>query len=110
MDLKTYLAGGRGRGTALANAIGAHASDVSAWASEKRPRPIPIHFGLPIEKATKGLVSRREMFPEATIRKVWPELLKQKNGKVDRLAASDDTQPPVGGTPDKTKQAKAVAA
>ena len=27
----------------------------------------------------------------------------------DNFAASDDTQPPVGGTPDKTKRAKAVA-
>jgi DNA-binding transcriptional regulator YdaS (Cro superfamily) len=104
MDLKTYLAGGRGRGTSLAKTIGAHASDVSAWASGARP--IPIHFGLPIEKATKGLVTRREMFPEEIIRKVWPELLRQRNGKVDRSAASDDVQNNPGGTVGKTKEAK----
>jgi DNA-binding transcriptional regulator YdaS (Cro superfamily) len=96
MDLKTYLAGGRGRGTALAKTIGAHASDVSAWAAGTRPIPIP--FGLPIEKATKGLVTRREMFAEDTIRKVWPELLRQKNSRVDRSAASDDVQNNPGGS------------
>jgi DNA-binding transcriptional regulator YdaS (Cro superfamily) len=106
MDLKTYLAGGRGRGTSLAKTIGAHASDVSAWASNARPIPIP--FGLLIEKATKGLVTRREMFPDEIIRKVWPELLKAKNGKVDRLAASDDTQPTGGTSVRKTKDSKAA--
>ncbi|MET3232237.1 UNVERIFIED_ORG: DNA-binding transcriptional regulator YdaS (Cro superfamily) [Burkholderia sp. 1263] len=98
MDLKTYLSGGRGRLTSLSKAIGAHTPDVSRWATGERPIPIP--FGLPIEKATKGLVTRREMFPEDTIKKVWPELMRQKNGKVDRLAASDDAQPPVGSADD----------
>jgi len=99
MDLKTYLAGGRGRATSLAKAIGAHASDVSAWAS--RTRPVPIPFGLPIEKATKGEVTRLEIFPHDVIVKVWPELLRRRNGKVDRSAASDDAQPPTGGESDK---------
>jgi DNA-binding transcriptional regulator YdaS (Cro superfamily) len=99
MDLKTYLAGGRGRATSLAKAIGAHTSDVSSWASGKRPVPIP--FGLPIEKATKGEVTRLEIFPHDVIAKVWPELLRRRNGKVDRVAASDDVQPPTGGESDK---------
>jgi DNA-binding transcriptional regulator YdaS (Cro superfamily) len=94
MDLKTYLSGGRGRLTSLSKAIGAHAPDVSRWASGDRPVPIP--FGLPIENATGGLVTRQEMFPEETLAKVWPDLVKAKNGKVDRAAASDDTQPPAG--------------
>lgn len=108
MDLKTYLAGGRGRATSLAKAIGAHASDVSAWASKTRPIPIP--FGRPIEKATKGEVTRLEMFSQDVIAKVWPELLKAKNGKVDRLASSDDVQPPVGSGPTKKDKLAKLAA
>jgi DNA-binding transcriptional regulator YdaS (Cro superfamily) len=71
MDLKTYLSQERGRGAALAKAIGAHQPDLNRWA--KGIRPIPVHFGAPIEKATDGAVTRRDMFPEdwATI---WPEL------------------------------------
>lgn len=102
MNLKTYLSLERGRTSALAKAIDAHASDVSAWASKTRPVPVP--FGLPIEKATGGQVTRLELFPEDVIRKVWPELLAKPRGrKVDRAAASDDVQPPVGGSSDKTK-------
>lgn len=95
MDLKTYLSEGRGRGTALAKAIGAHQSDISAWASQARPVPIP--FGLPIEKATKGLVTRRELFPPEIIERVWPELNRPRGNKLARLAASDDVQNPTGG-------------
>ncbi|WP_083415554.1 transcriptional regulator [Massilia timonae] len=71
MDLKTYLTQGRGRGAALAKAIGAHPPDVSRWADGTRP--VPVHFGAPIERATDGAVTRKELFPSdwATI---WPEL------------------------------------
>lgn len=103
MDLKTYLSGGRGRLSALSKAIGAHAPDVSRWASGDRPIPIP--FGLPIEQATGGLVTRQEMFSQDTLAKVWPELV-TKNGVVDRLKASDDAQPPVGGDTKKPKLAR----
>jgi DNA-binding transcriptional regulator YdaS (Cro superfamily) len=102
MNLKTYLSLERGRTSALARAIGAHAPDVSRWADGKRP--IPIQFGIPIEQATKGEVTRLEIFPVDVIEKVWPELLKRKSkraSKVDEAAASDDTQPPVGSGPRK---------
>jgi DNA-binding transcriptional regulator YdaS (Cro superfamily) len=108
MNLKTYLSLERGRTSALARAIGAHAPDVSRWADGKRP--IPIQFGIPIEQATNGEVSRLEMFPTEVIEKVWPELVKRKIkrvSKVDSSAASDDVQPPVGGTNRKTKEARA---
>ncbi|NDV73003.1 transcriptional regulator [Burkholderia cenocepacia] len=72
MDLKTYLSAERGRLVALSRAIGAHASDVSRWASGERPVPIP--FGLPIERATDGQVTRPEMFSAQVIERVWPEL------------------------------------
>jgi DNA-binding transcriptional regulator YdaS (Cro superfamily) len=71
MDLKTYLSQERGRARRLARAVGAHESDVSDWANRKRP--IPLHFGVPIERATDGAVTRREMFPDRW-QTVWPEL------------------------------------
>jgi DNA-binding transcriptional regulator YdaS (Cro superfamily) len=71
MDLKTYLSEERGRQSSLAKSIGAHAPDLSRWADGTRP--IPMHYGAPIEQATNGAVTRKEMFPDdwATI---WPEL------------------------------------
>lgn len=111
MDLKTYLSLERGRTSALARAIGAHASDVSAWVSEKRnKRPIPVHFGRPIEQATGGQVTRLEMFPEDVIRSVWPELLAKprRSKKSDGIAASDDAQNPTGGSSSRgIKEARA---
>lgn len=76
MDLRTYLDGERGRLVKLAEAIGAHTSDLSAWASRKRP--VPIHFGWPIETATQSAVGRRDLFSADVIRKVWPDLAQQK--------------------------------
>lgn len=72
MDLRTYLSAERGRLVKLADDIGAHASDVSAWSKGKRPVPIP--FGFPIENATDGAVTRVDIFPRDVIEKVWPDL------------------------------------
>ncbi|WP_080289242.1 YdaS family helix-turn-helix protein [Burkholderia cenocepacia] len=76
MDLRTYLDAERGRLVKLADAIGAHASDLSAWANKKRPVPIP--FGWPIERETKGQVRRVDLFAADLIPDVWPELVQQK--------------------------------
>ena len=95
MDLKTYLSGKRGRLAALSRAIGAHASDVSRWASGERP--VPVTFGRPIEDATGGLVTRVEMFSHDVLERVWPELV----GAIDRIKAIDDAQPPVVAPTDK---------
>lgn len=89
MDLKTYLSEKRGRLAALAKAIGAHAPDLSRWATKERPVPIP--FGRPIEDATGGLVTRKEMFDAEVIERVWPELV----DSTDKLKAIDDVQPKV---------------
>lgn len=74
MDLKTYLSEKRGRQSELAQAIGAHAPDVSRWADGERA--IPVHYGAPIELATGGLVTRKEMFPDSW-QTIWPELVEQ---------------------------------
>jgi DNA-binding transcriptional regulator YdaS (Cro superfamily) len=89
MDLKTYLSGKRGRLAALAKAINAHAPDLSRWASGERPVPIP--FGRAIEDATNGLVTRKEMFSQEVVERVWPELV----DAVEKVQAIDDVQPKV---------------
>ena len=72
MNLQEYISQERGRQSALAKAIGAHAPDVSRWADGSRP--IPDKYGAPIEIASGGLVTRKEMFPD-TWHIVWPELI-----------------------------------
>lgn len=80
MNLKTYLSQGRGRQSALAKAIGAHAPDISRWADGSRP--IPFHFGAPIEAATGKVVTRQEMFPDDWAR-LWPELAQCAGRRID---------------------------
>ena len=72
MNLHDYISQERGRQAALAKSIGAHAPDVSRWADGSRP--IPDKYGAPIETATNGLVTRKEMFPD-TWAIQWPELV-----------------------------------
>lgn len=72
MKLSQYLSQERGRQKALALTIGAHAPDVSRWA--KGTRPIPVEHGAALERATSGLVTRQEMFPDDWQR-IWPELV-----------------------------------
>lgn len=71
MDLKTYLSAKRGRQAQLAKAVGVFAPDVSRWADGSRP--IPEKYGWPIELATGGAVTRRELFPK-TCANIWPDL------------------------------------
>ena len=102
MDLKTYLSAERGRPSVLAKDIGAHLPDVYAWM--KNRRPVPIHFGIAIERATKGQVTRLDLFPAEVIIKVWPELIAKrtrKPRKIEQIKSIDDTQPPTGGTVSK---------
>lgn len=71
MNLSEYLSKQRGRQAELAKAIGAHAPDISKWASGERPIPVP--YGAQIETATGGAVTRQEMFPNDW-QKIWPEI------------------------------------
>ncbi|QBQ98184.1 transcriptional regulator [Paraburkholderia pallida] len=71
MNLRTYLSAERGRLVKLARNIGAHASDVSAWANLMRPVPIIVCWS--IERATTGAVTRKDLRPNDW-HLIWPEL------------------------------------
>lgn len=72
MKLYEYIKKDRGLATALAKKINVHAPDVSMWAAGTRP--IPYKYGAPIEKATKGEVTRKDLFPDDW-QDIWPELI-----------------------------------
>jgi DNA-binding transcriptional regulator YdaS (Cro superfamily) len=80
MNLQTYLSERRGRQAALATAIGAYAPDVSRWANGSRA--IPFHYGAPIEVATDGQVTRKDLFPDSW-RRHWPELADDKPASIN---------------------------
>jgi DNA-binding transcriptional regulator YdaS (Cro superfamily) len=72
MTLSEYLKqSGRGALQRLSKTIGAHAPDVSRWSSGIRP--VPIHFGLAIERATGGQVTRQDLRPD-DYWLIWPDL------------------------------------
>ncbi|MGC5885710.1 transcriptional regulator [Ralstonia pseudosolanacearum] len=72
MTLINYLRS-RPRGTLrwLAEVIGVNQSDVSNWATGRRPVP-PIRC-VAIERATEGAVTRPELRPDDW-HLIWPEL------------------------------------
>ena len=71
MDLSSYLAAERGRAAALARDIGVAAAFLSQMASGVR-RVSPA-LAVRIEKATAGVVSRRDLRPEDW-QDLWPEI------------------------------------
>lgn len=74
LKLSEYLKSqGRGGHKHLANCIGAHAPDLSNWASGIRP--VPAHFCSSIERATSGKVTRQDLRPD-DYWLIWPELKK----------------------------------
>lgn len=62
------LVGGQ---SALADACGVSPQAVSQWI--RGIRPVPIERCLPIERATNGAVTRRDLCPTDWMR-IWPEL------------------------------------
>ncbi|QOR55256.1 MAG: hypothetical protein SHS37scaffold220_25 [Phage 67_12] len=88
MNLATYLEGRHGAQSDLARKIGCAPQLVWQWA--RRVRPIPIDRCVSIERATDGLVSRRDTRPDDW-REIWPEL----ESAGDDSAARADAQ--VGG-------------
>lgn len=72
MNLHEYISKkGRGSIGELATRIGAHAPDVSRWASGKRA--VPEKSAVAIEVATGGAVTRRDLRPDDW-QEIWPEL------------------------------------
>lgn len=74
MNLKDWISGptaSRGRAAGLARAIGAQPSLISQWANGERD--VPIERCVPIERATGGAVTRRDLRPQDW-RDLWPEL------------------------------------
>lgn len=72
MNLSQYFeARGRGAAAQLAEAIGAHSSDLSNWTSGQRP--VPVKFAVAIELATSKSVTRKDLFPDEW-HLIWPEL------------------------------------
>lgn len=78
MKLSEYLAaGGWGSISKLANQIGAHAPDVSSWASESEDsRSVPVVHCVRIEQVTEGQVTRKDLRPDDW-HLIWPELINQ---------------------------------
>lgn len=72
MKLSKYIKSKRGLAKELAEKIGGHPPDVHKWADGTRP--IPLKFGVPIERATNGKVTRKDLFPNDW-QDIWPELV-----------------------------------
>lgn len=87
---------------ALADILGVTKGAVHQWMGPTRR--VPIEHCTPIEQATNGVVTRQMLRPDDW-QSIWPELI-GNGSKADRSAASDDTQPPVGGSVRKTKESR----
>lgn len=71
MTLSEYFALAHGNQAALVRALDAPQTTVAHWAS--RSRTVPAEYGIDIERATGGKVTRQELFPDTWAR-IWPEL------------------------------------
>lgn len=71
MTLSEYFALAYGNQSALVRALGAPQATVAQWAS--RSRTVPAEYGIDIERATGGQVTRQELFSDTWAR-IWPEL------------------------------------
>lgn len=72
MDLNEYIGAERGRGAKLAEALAIAPELISQW--KTGARAVPIERCYPIEEATAGAVTRRDLRPEDWHR-IWPELV-----------------------------------
>lgn len=72
MNLCDFLAAERGRGSAVAAAVGVTPVMVSQWSGGVKP--VPVERCVDIERATSGAVTRRDLRPGDWWR-IWPELI-----------------------------------
>lgn len=70
MTLSEWLKAEYGRGRKLADQVGVPQSFVVKLAS--RQKPVPVARCLPIERATAGAVTRKDLRPEDWA-EIWPE-------------------------------------
>ncbi|WCM21405.1 helix-turn-helix domain-containing protein [Paraburkholderia bryophila] len=92
-----------GSKSALARAVGVKPPTVQQWCNGERP--IPPSKCIEIERATKREVRVEELAPDID----WAYIRDSAQSIADSSDASDDAQPPVGGSIDKTKQMRAMA-
>jgi len=71
MNLSKYLSIKRGRGVAIAAILNVAPQQVYQWASGSRDVPVPRC--VPIEAATDGEVTRKDLRPNDW-QNIWPEL------------------------------------
>ena len=71
MNLNEWAGMVRGRGLTLAKALGVQPPSVSDWITGKKP--VPLAQCMPIERATGGAVTRRDLMPDTYLIH-WPEL------------------------------------
>lgn len=71
MNFKDWVNGQRGRSLAIAQALGVTPPVVSDWVTGKKG--IPLERCVQIERATEGVVSRKELRPDDW-QNFWPEL------------------------------------
>ena len=69
--LRNFCESGGMSGSELARSIGVSAPTVAEWCSGRRPVPIARCFA--IERATGGVVTRRDLRPDDW-QDIWPEL------------------------------------
>ncbi|WP_422585161.1 transcriptional regulator [Polaromonas sp.] len=71
MELKSWLEAESGRAVKLAKALKVYPSFISKLANGKKP--VPFEQCMPIERATEGAVTRRDLRPDNYLIH-WPEL------------------------------------
>jgi DNA-binding transcriptional regulator YdaS (Cro superfamily) len=86
MDIQTFLKDApRGTAAAMANRIGVHPVMVSQWVSGAKA--IPLDRCAPIEAATDGAVTRRDLRPNDWWIH-WPELVTEDHPAPDTAKAA----------------------
>ena len=73
MKLSEYLSN-RGAQSEFAKTIGVSPVLIHQWASELRP--VPLERCVPIEQATNGQVTRKDLRPDDWA-SIWPELIEK---------------------------------